>query len=291
MAVAEVYRSMRLAECEQRAFLLYAVGISSEIVPIGGEFVLVVAEDVRDLALGELRRHEAESRAAFVPPPAPMRVHAGAWIGVLGYALTMLLAAWCAGKDLFGVDWRESGALRGSVLQTGEWDRLITALTLHGDVAHLIANLAFGVFFGYFAGQILGPGVAWLSILLGAVLGNLLDSLLMAPGSASIGASTAVFATLGLVAAHSWRQRSDSRMRWAHRWAPLIAGVALLAFTGAGGENTDVIAHVTGFLSGAVVGVLHAWKPLASLDDWRVQAAAGLITVGVILGAWGAALS
>jgi hypothetical protein len=65
----------------------------------------------------------------------------------------------------------------------------------------------------------------------------------------------------------------------------------LLAFTGAGGENTDVIAHVTGFLSGALLGVLHAWKPLASLDDWRVQLAAGLICAGVILGAWGAVLS
>ncbi|RPH52026.1 MAG: rhomboid family intramembrane serine protease [Lysobacterales bacterium] len=290
MAVAEVYRSMRLAECEQRAFLLYAVGIPSEIVPIHGEFVLVVAEDVRDRALNELRRHEAESHAAFVPPPVTVKLHAGAWIGVLGYALIMLFAAWCAGENLFGVDWREAGALRSSVAQTGEWPRLVTALTLHGDVAHLIANLAFGVFFGYFAGQMLGPGVAWLSILIGAVLGNLLDSLLMSVGSSSIGASTAVFATLGLVAAHSWRQRSDSRMRWAHRWAPLIAGVALLAFTGAGGENTDVIAHVTGFLSGALLGVLHAWKPLASLDDRRVQLAAGLICAGVILGAWGAAL-
>jgi rhomboid protease GluP len=291
MAVAEIYRSMRLAESEQRAFLLYAVGISSEIVPVGGDFVLVVAEELRERALAELRRHEAESRAAFTPPPAPLKVHAGAWIGVLGYALIMLLAAWCAGENLFGVDWREAGALRSSVSETGEWPRLVTPLTLHGDVAHLIANLAFGGFFGYFAGQMLGPGVAWLSILIGAVLGNLLDSLLMSAGSSSIGASTAVFATLGLVAAHSWRERSSSRMRWAHRWAPLIAGVALLAFTGAGGENTDVIAHVTGFLAGAAVGALHAWKPLPSLDDWRVQLAAGLLSVGVILGAWAAALS
>jgi rhomboid protease GluP len=291
MAVAEIYRSMRLAECEQRAFLLYAVGISSEIVPVGGEFVLVVAQELRDVALNELRRHEAESRAALATLPAPVKVHAGAWIGVLGYAVVMLLAAWCAGESLFGVDWREAGALRSWVSETGEWRRLVTALTLHGDVAHLIANLAFGVFFGYFAGQMLGPGVAWLSILLGAVLGNLLDSLLMSPGSSSIGASTAVFATLGLVAAHSWRQRSNSRMRWAHRWAPLIAGIALLAFTGAGGENTDVIAHVTGFLSGAAIGALHASKPLASLDDWRVQLVAGLTSAAVILGAWAAALS
>src|SRR5690606_15007314 len=103
-------------------------------------------------------------------------------------------------------------------------------------------NLAFGVVFGHFAGQMLGPGVAWLTILVAAAAGNLLDSLLMPPQSASLGASTAVFATLGLVAAYSWRVRSDPRLRWARRWAPLIAGFALLAFTGAGGENTDVVA-------------------------------------------------
>lgn len=291
MALAEIYRSLRLPECEHRAFLLYAVGIHSEIAPIGGEFVLFVAEELRDAAVSELRRHEAEARAAAAPPTPPAKVHPHAWIGSAGYALVMIIAAWCAGENLFGVDWRDTGALRSSLGRTDEWSRLVTALTLHGDVAHLLSNLAFGVFFGYFAGQMLGAGVAWLSILVGGVLGNLLDSLLMSPGGSSIGASTAVFATLGLVAAHSWRTRADSRMRWAHRWAPLIAGVALLAFTGAGGENTDVIAHVTGFLSGAALGVLHVWRPLAAFETTRVQMTAGLLAIGTIAGAWAAALN
>ena len=291
MAGAEVFRSPRLPDCEARAFLLYAVGIASEIVPIGGEFVLVVAEEEQAVALNELRRHEAEARAAAKPPPAPAKLHGGAWIGAAAYALILIVAAWSAGEDLFGVEWREAGALRAAAVQSGEWRRLVTALTLHGDVAHLVANLTFGVFFGYFAGQMLGSGVAWLSILVSAVLGNLLDSVLMSANSSSIGASTAVFATLGLVAAHSWRQRTDSRLRWAHRWAPLIAGVALLAFTGAGGENTDVVAHVTGFFSGAAVGALHAWKPLPVLDSRWAQLGAGLLSVVVVVGAWALALA
>jgi rhomboid protease GluP len=290
MLASEIYRSMRLADCEQRAFLLYAVGIASEITAIGGEFVLMVPAELRDAALAELHRHEAEARAALGPPAAPLKVHAQAWIGSAAYAFVMIAAAWCAGESLFGVDWLAAGALHSALVQSGEWHRLVTALTLHGDVAHLIANLAFGVFFGYFAGQMLGPGVAWLSILVAAVLGNLLDSLIMPATSSSIGASTAVFATLGLVAAHSWRRRDDSRMRWAHRFAPLIAGVALLAFTGAGGENTDVIAHITGFFSGALVGVLHVSKPLSFLEDWRAQLAGGLIAIGTVVAAWAIAL-
>jgi rhomboid protease GluP len=287
---SEVYRSARLADCEQRAFLLYAVGIASEITPVGGVFVLMVEEDARERALQELWRHEAEARAVQALPPAAAPLHPSAWLGSAAYALVMIFAAWCAGEGLFAADWRELGALRGDLPQSGEWGRLATALTLHADVAHLIANLAFGVFFGYFAGQMLGPGVAWLTILSGGVAGNFLDSLLMPAQASSIGASTAVFATLGLVAALSFRSRSDSRMRWAHRYAPLIAGVALLAFTGAGGENTDVIAHITGFVSGAVLGTAHAWKSPPALHDWRVQASAAFIAVGVLVAAWAAAL-
>jgi membrane associated rhomboid family serine protease len=291
MGVVEIYRSFRLADCEHRAFLLYAVGIASEITPIGGEFVLFVAEETRDAALLELLRHEAEVRSASAPPPSPVKLHGYAWIGALGYSLVLLLCAWAAGESVFGKDWRAAGALRSSLIGAGEWHRLLTALTLHADVAHLIANLVFGVFFGYLAGQLLGVGVAWLSILLGAVLGNLLDSLLMPAYGASIGASTAVFATLGLVAAHSWRRSEDARMRWAQRFAPLVAGVALLAFTGAGDENTDVIAHVTGFLSGAVIGVLHAWKEPVWLGSSRTQIATGAATLGLIAWAWFAALN
>jgi membrane associated rhomboid family serine protease len=291
MEVVEIYRSFRLADCEQRAFLLYAVGIASQITPVGGEFVLFVAEEMRDAAVLELLRHEAEARSADGPPPEPIRLHAYAWVGALGYSLVLLLCAWAAGESLFGQDWREAGALRAALAASGDWHRLITALTLHADVGHLIANLVFGVFFGYLAGQLLGVGVAWLSILIGAVLGNLLDSVLMPTYGASIGASTAVFATLGMVAAHSWRRRDDARTRWAQRFAPLVAGIALLAFTGAGDENTDVIAHVAGFACGAVVGVLHAWKAPAWLESSRAQIAAGVATLSLIAGAWLLALS
>jgi rhomboid protease GluP len=291
MGVAEIYRSFRLADCEHRAFLLYAVGIASEISAIGGEFVLFVADETRDAALLELLRHEAEARSAAAPPPPPVKLHARAWIGAASYALVLLLCGWAAGESLFGVDWREAGALRSSSAPGWQWHRLVTALTLHADVAHLIANLVFGIFFGYLAGQLLGVGVAWLSVLIGAVLGNSLDSLLMLPNGASIGASTAVFATLGLVAAHSWRKHENVRMRWAHRFAPLVAGVALLAFTGAGDENTDVIAHVAGFLCGAVVGVLHAWKAPAALESSGAQLLAGGATLAAIVCAWVAALT
>jgi membrane associated rhomboid family serine protease len=43
----------------------------------------------------------------------------------------------------------------------------------------------------------------------------------------------------------------------ARRWAPLIAGVVLLGWFGAG-EGTDIVAHVLGFAMGCLLGALAA---------------------------------
>ena len=83
--------------------------------------------------------------------------------------------SWCRARVAFGVDWLAAGASTGPPSATGEWWRVITALTLHGDAGHLVANLFFGAFFGAFAGQFLGSGVAWATILLAAGAGNALD--------------------------------------------------------------------------------------------------------------------
>jgi rhomboid protease GluP len=97
-----------------------------------------------------------------------------------------------------------------------------------------------------------------------------------------------VFSLLGLLAAYAWRRRADSGERWAYRWAPLIAGVFLLGFTGVGGENTDVLAHLTGFITGAVTG----WwlGRLSQIPRPRVQWLVGLGALLTIAGAWWVAL-
>jgi membrane associated rhomboid family serine protease len=286
---AELYRSPRLVDCEQRAFILHAVGIPYEIVPQLDGYALVVAAHSHAAALEHLQRYEAEARNAPAPPPADPLLPK-AWVGSVGYAFAMIAIAYLAGIDWLNQNWRDAGALSAEVVGSGEWWRLVTALTLHADIGHLLANLAFGILFGFFAGQMLGAGIAWLLVLAAATSGNLLDSLLMPPGQRSIGASTAVFATLGLVAALSWQRRAHDRMKWAHRFAPLIAGVALLAFTGAGGENTDVVAHATGFISGIALGAVCARWPVERFANPRLQWLAGAATIAIIAFAWVMAL-
>jgi rhomboid protease GluP len=283
MQLIEIYRSSRLAACEQRAFVLHAVGIASEIVAQNDEFALWVPTEAAALAQHHIDRYAAESVPA-PPEPAPV-MHANAAIAPLVYAFTLIGIAYFAGKGTFGVDWYEVGALRASAKLDGEWYRALTALTLHSDHPHLLGNVGFGMYFSYLAARLLGWGVALGSMVLAAAAGNVLDSVLMPASHSSVGASTMVFATLGLIAAYSWRQKFDRRMRWVHRWSPLIAGVMLLGLIGSGGENTDVLAHLTGFACGALLGAAYG-RATNVFFDRRVQLSAALTAAAAISSAW-----
>ena len=138
----------------------------------------------------------------------------------------------------------------------GEWWRAVTALMLHADVAHFAGNLVFGAFFAYLLGQYVGSGTAALAMLGGGAAGNLINAWLQVPDHRSIGASTAVFAALGVVAAQVAFGGTARYRSWAHRASPLVAGIGLLAYLGTGDEHTDIAAHLAGFLAGAAVGLL-----------------------------------
>jgi membrane associated rhomboid family serine protease len=284
----EVFRSFWRSACEERGLVLHAVGIASAVAWHGRAWVVLVPASVQAEALAQLEVYERENPPRRGPAAAEP-LHQGAGLGSLAYVALLLLVGYLAGSAADGRGWLDAGALVAGPTRAGEWWRAVTALTLHLDVGHLLANLGFGAVFGLLAGQLLGPGIAWASVLAAAGAANLLNAFVQPATHASVGASTAVFAALGLLAAYAWRRRRDAGDRWAYRWAPLVAGVILLGFTGAGGERTDVLAHLTGFAMGVVAGVAHA--------TWRVprgptaQAVAALSSVAVIAGAWLLALA
>jgi len=283
MDFVEIHRSHGRSSCEERAFVLHAVGIASEIAWNGREWALWVQPGDHAAALAHLQRYERENPPRRRPAP-PEPLHRGAWLGSAAYAAVVLLVGYLAGSNAFGFDWFDAGAQRTGLVQGGEVWRTVTALTLHVDVGHLLANLGFGTVFGLLAGQLLGPGVAWATVLVAAAGANLLNSLIQPVTHSSVGASTAVFATLGLLAAYAWRRRASEGGRWAYQWAPLVAGIILLGFTGAGGERTDVLAHLTGFVMGALAGAVHAaWRcPRGSV----AQVVAGIISLAAVCAAW-----
>jgi rhomboid protease GluP len=277
-------------ESADLAFVLDAVGIPYERrMTVAGTSLWVEAEH-HSRAAQELRQYLRENRGATLPPVAwPQHPHA--LYGVVGYAAVVIAVALASLAHAFDEGWHSAGALDPDFLARGEWWRVVTALTLHGDVLHLVSNLAFGALFGYPASRYFGPGVAWLLILVGGALAYGVDALLHPPQHHLIGASTAVFTALGLIAAYGWRRHMRNWSRWMRNASPLIAGLALLAFTGTGGENTDLLAHLAGFLAGSGLGVLCARLPMPAPGRHGIQWAAGLAALALVTIAWALALA
>jgi membrane associated rhomboid family serine protease len=298
----EVFRSFRKADCAERAFVLTAVGIPNHMFFDGWHWVLTVEEPLYEAARTHLARYASESRPP-PPPPPPQRLYPFALFGCVVYALALVLIGYAVASGAWRLDAFDVGAIDSARVQEGQWWRAWTALTLHVDAAHLFANLGAGAWFGYLAGRQLGPGNAWLLTVIGAGLANLIESLLGPGNHHSVGASTAVFTTLGLMAAYTWRIRYELPQRWALRWGPLVAGALLLGWLGTGGlsgtdppdvvaaSTTDIVAHATGFFVGSVLGataaVASVRKRLAQVPQW----VSGIVAAGVIAIAWSVALS
>ena len=292
-----VFESRNRLQCSDRSLVLDAAGIAHQVIQEGLDIAILVPAEESARAAAELRMYDAENP----PRPAPRKTNAeqhDPLPGLIGYVLIVCLVAGVAGFAWFGKDWRLAGHLHGAAIRDGEVWRLITALTLHADIKHLLANLVFGVFFGLFAGRLLGSGYAWLTILLAAIAGNTVNTFLLDPTHRSIGASTAVFAALGVVAGYVWRGKlmSQDQDRWTARYGPIIGGLALLMYTGTGSvdpetgiNNTDIGAHFFGFLAGLASGILLIrFGPLP--DSRRGQVAAGMASIAIVVVAWFLAL-
>jgi membrane associated rhomboid family serine protease len=211
--------------------------------------------------------------------------------GVLWYVATLLAVFLALHANLFNYDWLGAGRLEAGAVLSGEWWRAVTALTLHRELDHLAGNLAFGGFFGYFVGRYFGHGFGWLAVLLAATGANVLNAWVQSPAHRSIGASTAVFAALGLLMMYTWRRGYLRDTPWRGRIAPIVAGLGLLAFTGTSGANTDLGAHLFGFIAGSGGGLAIArFAPVEWLRDARVQRVGGALAALLLVAAWAVAL-
>lgn len=286
-----VFKTRRRRECLELRLVLDAVGIHSEAVQRDAWWVLVVPSDDLDRAASELHAYRQENSDRSPEHNTPVPIYPGAVEAVVVYAAVIMLIATLAAREAFGLPWLTAGRMQAGSVVAGQWWRTVTALTLHLDAGHIVANLIFGAVFGSLAGRVFGGGVAWLAIVIAGAGGNFMNAILQPPTHLSIGASTAVFAALGMLVSHSLRPRAPVQERLLRRWSPLIGGILLLAFIGVGGERTDVAAHVTGFLAGLVIGWLGCRLPARWLASCRVQQWAGLAAIALVALAWMLALA
>jgi membrane associated rhomboid family serine protease len=269
--------------CHEYGLVLEAKGIENESRESEGSWVLIVPSDALRAANEEISRYAAE-RTVPRSIPVAIQPHAGAAIGAILYVVVLLLTAYCAGEGLFGADWLTLGDLDAGA--PGEWWRAVTALTLHLDQEHLLGNVLFGAVAGIAAGRLMGPGVAWASILVAAAFANYAEMLIAPVDHRAVGASTAVFAALGLLTGMAWRQRLTLRERLWYRWAPLIAGVCLLTLLGAGNAHVDVLGHALGFVFGVGVGWVFSRMRVAGNGARHLQIIAGVAAALLVGTAW-----
>jgi rhomboid protease GluP len=285
-----VYESRNRAECSDRALVLAAVQIPFQIVDDVASCALVVPAEFSAQAMQELIQYDDENPPQIIAPViTPLASH-NAVPGLVAYVVTLCAVAVIADSAPWAQDWYVSGRVDGILIRAGEWWRTVTALTLHSGLEHLAGNLAFGLMFGLFAGRLLGSGVAWLTIILAAASGNALNTLLLESTHRAVGASTAVFAALGVVAGFVWRGKLMRQDRWSYRLGPIVGGFALLMYTGTGGERTDIGAHLMGFLCGLFAGMLLT-AARDQLGSRRLQLICGFAAITLIVGCWLIAIS
>jgi rhomboid protease GluP len=208
-------------------------------------------------------------------------------------------------------------AVSSQVLGSEPW-RAVTALTLHADSAHVLGNAISGSIFAGAVQRRLGSGGAALAVLGSGILGNLGNAVyhhVLHEDHASLGASTAIFGAIGLLAATELvlHRTGQSRTRgWLDVIAPIVGGFALLGALGSGSGDgrTDLGAHLFGFLAGVGIGLGSA-LPLrrathavdfgsgrqghevalgAGAPKWWVQSALGGVAAALVVGAWELAL-
>jgi rhomboid protease GluP len=228
-----------------------------------GQYALHAEPTAAPEIVREIQAYENERE---IPRPAAVAEretfrHPAGW-SVYGIWMLALIACFVLQTNDPSLVERGASSSTG-LIGRGEWWRPFTGLFFHGDAPHLIGNLLSGLFFGTLVSRSIGPWRGWALILACGTLGNTITSAITWPDSfTSIGASTAVFGALGILAglgfAATLRQRV--RLPWARIAAPVLAGIILLGWLGGGSENgnTDVLGHVFGFASGLAAGILVA---------------------------------
>jgi len=254
----------------------------------GDYLQLLVPVDSFQEALKELNSYEQENRNWPPPPPAPTPLKDNQstmiWVFV---ALLLFHPLSYQQFSLFGlqsIDWLALGSADVGHIRSGQWWRTITALTLHSGTLHLLGNLTLGGLLILRLCRTLGSGVAFLLVLAAGTMGNVLNALLQPSSHRSIGASTAVFGALGLLAFYNLlRYRSSLWRRWP---LPFAAALGLLAILGVGDDNTDVAAHLLGFISGAILAVLFTLVPGEIKTSGRSNLLCGSLALLLIVAAW-----
>ena len=178
------------------------------------------------------------------------------------------------------------GLMDSTAIRSGEWWRLFTAVTLHADVSHLAANVSTGFLLLGITMAAYGPGFGLTSAYLAGAGGNVIGLLIYPATHKSLGASGMVMGALGLAATQTllhWKRNSPLRNRLILR--SFAAGCSILILLGFS-PNSDVLAHVGGFICGCIFGISLQLTPKWLRQNTIVNQVCVLLTVAWVVFTW-----
>lgn len=267
---------------DEWAVVLAAAGIPHWMRHRLDGWALIVSAADAARALEALEAYDLENvREAHPDPTAPSRP-----LTTVGLVVALSLIGFFAitGPRAGRSAWIERGSADATRMLAGEWWRALTALTLHADAPHVLGNAVAGALLITAVCWHLGPGVGLWLLLLAGIGGNLLTAAVHGANHTSVGASTAIFGAIGVLA--MLRIVSPGRVGPGGRrsWVVVAATVALLGLLGTA-PHTDLLAHVFGLLVGGGLGPIGAltlrWAPPQAVQ-WVLVIAAG----AAVAGAW-----
>jgi membrane associated rhomboid family serine protease len=288
-----IRQTRRRALADEWALVLAAEGFHPSVDGERGGFALAVPGDEAERAKALLeaweregRERAAEAAAASVPEPS-LDPRSGRH--ALFAALGLLLFFGVTGPVAENA-WFARGSADAARIAAGEPWLAVTALTLHADAAHVLGNAVAGALFLAGVFRAFGVGVGALLALGAGTAGNLANAWIHRAGThVSIGASTAVFGALGILAGRALVRGRARGARGRRAWTPVAAALALLAMIGTEGEHVDLWAHLLGLATGGVLGagaLLLGWDSPRRAVQWPAAAAAA----AVLVGSWSLAL-
>jgi len=268
------------------SLVLSAAQISHRIHFADGGFAEIhVHKNHYDKADYELAIYEEENRGwPFSEPKITFSPHFKAMsfilVGVLVYFYSM------SGEWQHGGNWFLQGSGDSeAILENSQYFRLITALTLHADIVHLLSNCILGGFLIHFFLGITGNGIGLFAIFATGAVANYINVIAHGPGHHFVGFSTSIFSVIGMLCTINfiYKKRSSTF----HILLPIMAGLSLLAFLGSSGERTDLGAHFFGLVTGLVVGNIVRLTSFKSYRDNTVfQAFLSLLSFLAIWFSW-----
>jgi membrane associated rhomboid family serine protease len=265
---------------------LLSQGIESTPIAEPEGWQLLVSQEHYVHARSVLDLYQRENRRWLWRPSPRSPALLFHW-GALGWgALILFIDAWSrsAGSAI-----RDAGMMNGAAVFQGEWWRLFTAITLHADLAHLMANVTTGVILLGLAMARWSAGTALLAAWCAGALGNIAGLFLHPANIHGLGASGMVMGALGLLATASWQDRHTEPAAPGLLVRGLFGAILLFILIGVN-PSSDVIAHLGGFVGGLILGALLGLLPRHALGHPLASLLAGAVAAASLVWTWSLAL-